>query len=830
MSLRKRKFIGELSKRDLSRTLITGGIVAAILIAAYISYPLVIDAFFGGSRGGYDTQADLPTTKQTYNLTAIPFKINVVIDPSKLNANMLNLLKTLFDTNNMQLPSNFMNLNPATYNVVLFYYQDLSFSPYNNGIMRQDAYDTMSSNGSTWSKSINTQSLFSSQNYDHGSFSTLCRKIIFNMTSTTNINMKLPFFPYTPTYVQNSLMLQDASGGTTPISDSNTLYKTQDDAASIQASGLPSLSGANLTYCIKEDPTMSSSIPSLVPSQDSPPVYANYIQMPGVGSSRDLTSYLANHPRFNTAYTNIVNQGYNKRFSRTCDILQGIQNYLYSNYDLYTAIPPTGPARPPSGQDMVEWFLARTKATNPNAGGTPYDFASAFVMLARAFDIPARVAIGFYDWDHDNKIEVMNAYAWAEAYLPTQSSPSYAGQWIVYDFPAAYNVNQLANPPVPQFITVNQPAQGSTVNQTTLIPLDITMGNTTSINTVTYSLDGGTHIQVPYSQIGTSGIYQAISTFNVASSGPHTIQAFMAYTNGTVIASAVNSFTVNVKPDASFTTLTPVKITQGQSVSFLHTGSNGVTPATYYWDFGDGMSAIVENPSHQYNTVGNFTVSLTVTDANGSTSTVTKPLLVHVKATNPPNVSFVANPTSIQTGQFVTFTSTVTNGYPPLAYSWNFGDSGTSTQANPAHQYNTPGNYTVSLTVTDNYSESTTFQRFQYINVSATPPIGIPTTLTVDFNPKAVEIFQYITISGTLQNSSTLSGIGGQVISIAIQYYLGAQLKHVDTLTRVTNTTVTPGNYQLTQQVLWTSDLIRVIATYTSNSTLYLSSSAMVQG
>ncbi len=42
------------------------------------------------------------------------------------------------------------------------------------------------------------------------------------------------------------------------------------------------------------------------------------------------------------------------------------------------------------------------------------------------------------------------------------------------------------------------------------------------------------------------------------------------------------------------------------------------------------------------------------------------------------------------------------SGNQPTQWLWNFGDGGISTQANPIHQYNTSGNYTVSLRVTNN--------------------------------------------------------------------------------------------------------------------------------
>jgi PKD repeat protein len=63
-----------------------------------------------------------------------------------------------------------------------------------------------------------------------------------------------------------------------------------------------------------------------------------------------------------------------------------------------------------------------------------------------------------------------------------------------------------------------------------------------------------------------------------------------------------------------------------------------------------------------------------------------------------PVADFTADPASGTAPLTVNFTDLSTGSITDWA--WDFGDSGTSTEQNPAHIYNTPGAYTVSLTVT----------------------------------------------------------------------------------------------------------------------------------
>jgi len=52
----------------------------------------------------------------------------------------------------------------------------------------------------------------------------------------------------------------------------------------------------------------------------------------------------------------------------------------------------------------------------------------------------------------------------------------------------------------------------------------------------------------------------------------------------------------------------------------------------------------------------------------------------------------------------VNFTGSASGGVPPYSYSWTFGDGGSSTSQNPSHTYTQAGDFTATLTVTDNAS------------------------------------------------------------------------------------------------------------------------------
>ncbi|KSU67675.1 PKD domain-containing protein [Arthrobacter sp. NIO-1057] len=155
----------------------------------------------------------------------------------------------------------------------------------------------------------------------------------------------------------------------------------------------------------------------------------------------------------------------------------------------------------------------------------------------------------------------------------------------------------------------------------------------------------------------------------------------------------------NQDPLADFTSTS-----QGLAVAFDASGSTDAdgTIASYAWDFGDGQETTVQSQGvlHEYAQAGTYTVVLTITDDRGGTAT--KTMQIEAKAVNQPPVAAI---TSEQTGLKVSFSGSGSEDpeQGELSFEWDFGDgSEKGTGQDVEHAYGTGGEYTVTLTVSDN--------------------------------------------------------------------------------------------------------------------------------
>ncbi len=84
-------------------------------------------------------------------------------------------------------------------------------------------------------------------------------------------------------------------------------------------------------------------------------------------------------------------------------------------------------------------------------------------------------------------------------------------------------------------------------------------------------------------------------------------------------------------PEAEFTA-TPASGEAPLTVSFTDASTND--PTGWRWDFGDGGTSEERNPTHEYETPGTYTVTLTATNGEGSDDAVKRDLIT---VTPPPN-------------------------------------------------------------------------------------------------------------------------------------------------------------------------------------------------
>ncbi len=151
-------------------------------------------------------------------------------------------------------------------------------------------------------------------------------------------------------------------------------------------------------------------------------------------------------------------------------------------------------------------------------------------------------------------------------------------------------------------------------------------------------------------------------------------------------------------PSSSNASAIPTSGAAPLSVQFTGSVTGGCPEYTYDWNFGDGSSSSVRNPSHDYATEGSYYALLTVTDSRGTLSqsgvTITAgcPILTSTASGSP--MTGTAPLT-------VKFAGSASGGCPAISYKWDFGDGSTSTDQNPSHTYKTAGSYRATLTVSD---------------------------------------------------------------------------------------------------------------------------------
>ncbi|MED3564318.1 PKD domain-containing protein, partial [Bacillus xiapuensis] len=176
--------------------------------------------------------------------------------------------------------------------------------------------------------------------------------------------------------------------------------------------------------------------------------------------------------------------------------------------------------------------------------------------------------------------------------------------------------------------------------------------------------------------------------------------------------SIVKSIVVsNRAPKADFT-YSPTTIYNDTTVSFTNASNDpDKDPLVYKWEYQAPNSttwvsfSTAANPTKVLNSKGTWNIRLTVTDDDGKSDSILKPIVVSNRA---PKADFTYSPTTIYNDTTVSFYHASNDpDKDPLTYKWEYQAPNSttwvsfSTGANPTKILNSKGTWNIKLTVTD---------------------------------------------------------------------------------------------------------------------------------
>ena len=298
----------------------------------------------------------------------------------------------------------------------------------------------------------------------------------------------------------------------------------------------------------------------------------------------------------------------------------------------------------------------------------------------------------------------------------------------------------------------------------------ITITNDASFNTtggVTFNWNFGVGADPPTATVFTT----AAQTVSYSTPGLKTITLTMFEANGCERTITKTDYLDVKGPVPTFDIsnaiqcITPTAPTTFTSTSNASTAAaaatNDNTNVSYVWDFGDGASPATATAANEdpidvtYATSGAKTVTLTVTDDEGCSVTISDNVQVQV-----PEIvaDFNVSAAAFCSGETVTFTDNSTADVGTIAsYSWNFGASASPSIATGAGPHNVtyspnasaPASETktVSLTITTTEGCTGTYSESVEIyepNASFTVPTGLGCAPTLaDFTNTSIDAVSY---------------------------------------------------------------------------------------
>ena len=188
----------------------------------------------------------------------------------------------------------------------------------------------------------------------------------------------------------------------------------------------------------------------------------------------------------------------------------------------------------------------------------------------------------------------------------------------------------------------------------------------------------------------------------------------------------------------------PYKGRPNQNIQFYGSAYGGKTPYTWHWDFGDGTTSNEQNPTHAYSKAGVYTVTLTVTDANGQEAYDTAKVTVNT----PPSSPTISGPVSGKVNKKITFSvKSIDNDGDNVKYIINWGDGKSTTtgfhssgkSVSVGHTWYDTGRYIISVRAEDERGERSS-TAYHSIEIGSSDPPYKPSLIYPPNNSTGIEI------------------------------------------------------------------------------------------
>ncbi len=217
------------------------------------------------------------------------------------------------------------------------------------------------------------------------------------------------------------------------------------------------------------------------------------------------------------------------------------------------------------------------------------------------------------------------------------------------------------------------------------------------------------------------------------------------------------------------------------------TSTGGSDPKTYKINFGDGTG---DQPgqflSHAYAASGSYTVTGTVTDANGVVATDSKGININTVVVSDLKALLSVSPTQVDVGDPVQAALSASGGTGPYsAYKIDFGDGTISNTSSASNSYDSAGTYTVTGTITDTTGATASVSKtisVNYPRIQAGITITSPTPQSRIITPDKVIVavsasggrgagtYRYSIDFGDGSSPMVYSNAGGSVTNIQHTY------------------------------------------------------------